>query len=107
MAMVLTVLFISCPSRKACNQDYVNLAVGAWWAFSFFASMLLVLRIEPQGIWPEDEEPLLEEDHASPVGYKVPNLPEFPIDPSLANLGIPWLDIRVELMMAIVFFRCR
>ena len=57
---------------------------------------MLVLRIEPQGIWPEDEEPLLEQDHASPVGYKVPNLPEFPIDPSLANLGMSWLDIRLE-----------
>ena len=95
-------VFISRPSRKACHQDYVNLAVGAWWAFSFFASMLLVLRIEPQGIWPEDEEPLLEEDHASPVGYKVPNLPEFPIDPSLANLGIPWLDIRVEFAIGVI-----
>jgi hypothetical protein len=87
---------------EACNQDFVNLAVGAWWAISLVASLFLVLRIEPQGIWPDDEEPLLEEDHASPVGFKVPNLPDFPIDPILANPGLPVIDIRAEFCFGVL-----
>jgi hypothetical protein len=30
---------------------------------------------------PDYKEPLLLKDEASPVGYKVPHLPDFPIDP--------------------------
>ena len=39
-------------------------------------------------IFPNDEEPLLEEDHASPIGYTVPHLPAFPVDPSYAHKGL-------------------
>jgi hypothetical protein len=85
-----------------CSQDWVNIAVGAWFAFSLIASLCMVMQIEPEGVWPEDEEPLLEADHSSPVGFKVPNLPDFPIDPSLANHGIPWLNIKLEFYLGIV-----
>jgi hypothetical protein len=62
----------------------------------------VLLRKEREGIWPEDEEPLLEEDHASPVGYKVPNLPEFPIDPSMAVRGIRRLNVQFEFMIGVL-----
>lgn len=62
----------------------------------------MILKIEPQGIWPDDEEPLLQQDHTSPVGFMVPNLPAFPIDPKLARRGLSWLDLRVEFMLGII-----
>jgi len=84
---------------EGCNQDYVNLFVGVWWAFSLIASLTILFikdikkdkEFDPfkrDNVFPNDEEPLLEEDHASPIGYKVPHLPEFPIDPSYAQKGL-------------------
>jgi len=78
-----------------CNQDYVNFSVGAWWSLSLIASLTMIFQKERQKnrlshpicVLPNDEEPLLIEDGASPVGYKVPHLPDFPIDPSLTHLG--------------------
>jgi len=84
---------------EGCNQKYVNLFVGVWWAFSLIASLTILFikeikkdkKFDPfkrDNVFPNDEEPLLEEDHASPIGYKVPHLPEFPIDPSYAYKGL-------------------
>ncbi|KAL3905831.1 MAG: hypothetical protein SGILL_009520 [Bacillariaceae sp.] len=83
---------------ESCNQDYVNFAVGGWWGFSLIASLTMLLRKEIHKnkknhgnntgcLLPNDEEPLLQEEQASPVGYKVPHLPEFPVDPSLTYEG--------------------
>jgi hypothetical protein len=84
-----------------CTQDWVNIAVGVWFTLSLTASLCMVMKIEPEGVWPEDEEPLLEAADSSPVGFKVPNLPDFPIDPSLANHGISWLPIELEFFLGI------
>jgi hypothetical protein len=86
--------FLLVGSEK-CSQDYVNLAVGAWWGTSLMASLtILFCRPTVHGsnnsrvcIWPMDDEPLLEKDQASPVGYTVPHLPQFPVDPSLVSKG--------------------
>jgi hypothetical protein len=84
-----------------CNQDYVNIGVGVWWSLSLITSLFILLRKEREGIWPEDEEPLLENAHSSPVGYKVPNLPDFPIDPILAVRGVPCVNMKFEFMFGI------
>jgi hypothetical protein len=47
-------------------------------------------------------ERLLIEDHASPVGYKVPSLPDFEIDPSLANSGLPCVSLTTELLFGLL-----
>lgn len=51
---------------------------------------------------PREGERLLEEYQASPVGYKVPSLPDFEIDPSLANTGIKWLPMWLEFAFGII-----
>lgn len=97
----LTVAIVTnfCALAEGCNQKYVNLFVGVWWAFSLIASLTILFikeikkdkKFDPfkrDNVFPNDEEPLLEEDHASPIGYKVPHLPEFPIDPSYAQKGL-------------------
>ena len=51
-------------------------------------------------------ERLLIEDHASPVGYKVPSLPDFEIDPTIANTGLPYVTISTELMIGMIMALC-
>ena len=60
------------------------------------ASTCLAGKVEPIQDYP-DEEPLLEEDHTSPVGYRVPNLPDFPIDPHQGKKGILPISKRLKL----------
>ena len=87
-----------------CNQDWVNVAVGGWWALTMILSLLLARRIPYQDAHPNyDGEPLLIPDQVSPVGYKVPSLPDFTIDPGLAQTGNPCLSIRVEVVLGILF----
>jgi hypothetical protein len=92
---------------EVCNQDFVNIAVGGWWCFTLICSLFLVRKIPYKDHHPYyDGEPLLVEDHASPVGYKVPSIPDFEIDPSLAKTGsscIPYsLEFIVGFLMALV-----
>jgi hypothetical protein len=98
-----------------CNQDYVNFSVGAWWSLSLIASLTALLRKELRKngkqdgqdincLLPDDEEPLLQEEQASPVGYKVPHLPDFPIDPSLTYKGwVPFCccSVGFEYLMGV------
>jgi hypothetical protein len=68
---------------------------------SFLTSLFLILRVEAANVFPEEEEVLLEESHSSPVGFKVPNLPDFRIDPNLAQKGFSMFDIRVEFLCGV------
>jgi hypothetical protein len=80
----------------------VNITIGFWWGWSLLISLILVLGIEPPSLWPDEEEPLLEEDQLSPVGFKVPSLPDFPIDPILEQKGIPCLHLKAEFIIGVL-----
>jgi hypothetical protein len=88
--------------RQGCDQDVVNIVVGAWWMIPLFCSLFMVRRIPYKIQTPTVGEQLLLKDHASPVGYKVPNLPDFEIDPSLANTGSSYLSLNVEFIFGII-----
>lgn len=69
--------------------------------------MFLVRRIPYHDITTSNSaatigERLLIEDHSSPVGYKVPSLPDFEIDPTIANIGLPCISLTTELVVGIV-----
>lgn len=49
-----------------------------------------------------DGEPLLIEDHASPVGFKVPSVPDYEIDPGLADQGSKCLSLQFEFAIGII-----
>ena len=116
IAMVAAIIFVISdydPIQKYlvigsenCSQDWVVLIVGAWWTLATFCSLLVVFRKGRQGIWPEDEEPLLIKDHHSPVGFKVPNLPDFPIDSVLAQRGVFCLNMKFEFALMLVATMC-
>jgi hypothetical protein len=88
--------------RQGCDQDGVNVMVGAWWMTTLFCSLFMVRRIPYKVQSPSVGEQLLLKDHASPVGYKVPNLPDLQIDPSLANTGSSYLSLTAEFIIGII-----
>mmetsp|Transcript_15154 Transcript_15154/g.28736 ORF Transcript_15154/g.28736 Transcript_15154/m.28736 type:complete len:267 (-) Transcript_15154:80-880(-) len=89
---------------ERCNQDWVNVAVGGWWAFTMIVSLLMAHRIPYHDAHPNyDGEPLLVADQGSPVGFKVPSLPDFTIDPGLAQTGNKCFSIRFEVISGIIF----
>lgn len=64
-------------------------------------SIFLAARIQPSHDYP-NEEPLLLEDHQSPVGFKVPNLPDFSIDPYLAKTGLRQVSLKAEISLGVL-----
>ena len=81
-----------------CSQDWIVRCVGGWWCVATLCSLVAIYRKERQGMWPEDEEPLLIKNHKSPVGFSVPNLPEFPINVAMAQRGLFCLGIKLEFV---------
>ena len=88
---------------EACNQDMVNIVVGGWWTFGLLSSLFMVRRIPYRDQHPNyDGEPLLVEDHASPVGFKVPDVPDFVVDPSLSKTGSALVSIGFEMFIGLL-----
>lgn len=89
-------------SQQHCNQDSINSIVGMWWTITAITSLCLV-RIHPLvGAKNLTGEKVLVENHASPVGYQVPNLPDYEIDPTLVSTGIGFLSLSVEFVFGLV-----
>jgi hypothetical protein len=88
--------------RQGCKQDGVNIVVGIWWMITLFCSLFMVRKIPYKIQTPSVGEKLLVKDHSSPVGYKVHNLPDFEIDPSLANTGSSYLSLKTEFIIGII-----
>jgi hypothetical protein len=78
-----------------CDQKYVNIAVGIWWCLSLVACLVVLNNRLPAQYFPDYKEPLLTRDEASPVGFKVPHLPDFPIDPIFGAKGSQCFSIRI------------
>jgi len=70
---------------ETCDQDVVNSVIGIWWTVTVLVCLGLVYRlhIQPTIPSPEEEESTLEVNESSPVGYTVPSLPHFAVDPGL------------------------
>ena len=52
---------------------------------------------------PEDSNPILVKDETSPVGYKVPNFPDFAIDPiHFGRKGLPCFSLTAEMVVGIL-----
>lgn len=79
----------------------MNAFVGIWYSLSLLISVYFAANVEPIRDYP-DEEPLLEENHQSPVGYRVPNLPDFPINPSQGKRGSQQLSLQIELSIGVI-----
>jgi hypothetical protein len=82
-----------------CNQEYVNVAVGIWWCISLLTCLFVARGRKVSEFWPEYNEPLLKEDQSSPVGYRVPHLPDFPFDPTYSNRESMCFNLQGEFLL--------
>lgn len=81
----------------------MNISVGSWWTISLLICLVFALKTEPPNEYPDEEEPLLEEVQASPVGFKVPTLPDFPVDPTSEKQKlIECCNVYVEFIVSVV-----
>lgn len=69
---------------------------------TLLCSICLVRRIPYEDQKPHSGEKLLVENHASPVGYQVPSLPDFEIDPGMATTGSKCLSLRFEFIVGVI-----
>ena len=89
--------------NQTCDQTYVNIAVGAWWAISLVSSLFVISRQPVGKQTPDTEQPLLELNHASPVGFIVSSLPDFTVDPILEEKSLfPCATASAEAIFGVV-----
>ena len=89
-------------ASQKCDQDGVTICIGIWIAMAVITSTVASQKIIPPDSHPEDANPILVQDQTSPVGYKVPNFPDFPIDPiHFAKQGLPCCSLQLEIVAAL------
>jgi hypothetical protein len=88
----------------SCEQKLVNIVIGIWWTLTLLLSLLLAMKIPPQS--KQKDEPLLVESQASPVGFTVPNLPDFEMDPNVVQPERFPCPIQFEFAFGIVLTIC-
>eukprot|EP00522_Entomoneis_paludosa_P007692 CAMPEP_0172439572 /NCGR_PEP_ID=MMETSP1065-20121228/508_1 /TAXON_ID=265537 /ORGANISM="Amphiprora paludosa, Strain CCMP125" /LENGTH=542 /DNA_ID=CAMNT_0013188271 /DNA_START=17 /DNA_END=1645 /DNA_ORIENTATION=- len=92
--------------NEACEQDTVNIVVGGWWFVACIMSLWTMVRMPSMDhttVSSSDNEPLLLASQASPVGFKVPSLPDYEMDSSLASTGvIPFMNVQTEFITGVV-----
>lgn len=86
-----------------CDQDSVNITLGIWLTMTSITCIFAAKKVGPSEPHPEDGDPILVEDHASPVGYVVPNFPNFAADPvQFGGEGLSFLNVNAEIAMGLL-----
>jgi len=111
---------------QKCNQDPVNFGVGIWWFITVLLSMYFTKRVpisdylkkkeeshrevldeskETTRVIPyiPEPEPLVEVEQASPVGYRVKQIPDFKLDPNgSAKPHLPRALLGFEIVFGVL-----
>lgn len=85
-----------------CEQTTINLVVGVWFFLTLVICLCVVRQIPFVDQKPSDAERLLEPDQSSPAGFRVPSLPDYEIDPSLAQTGLSCCSLNYEFATGIL-----
>ncbi|KAL9182919.1 hypothetical protein ACHAXT_004198 [Thalassiosira profunda] len=86
-----------------CDQGNVNITLGIWFAMTAITCLFAATKISPPEPHPEDADPILVEEQTSPVGYRVPNFPDFPIDPiHFGSKGLPCFSLKLEIAVGLL-----
>jgi hypothetical protein len=93
-------------TTKLCNQDIINRIVGAWYALSLLACLCCYKRIIPENEKTspdsQESEPFLIADDSSPVGYKVPHIADFYVDPALRTTSFRIFNEMGDLILGVI-----
>jgi len=86
-----------------CDQDNVNITLGIWFAMTSITCIFAAQRIAPPEVHPEEGDPILVEEQTSPVGYRVPNFPDFPIDSiHFGSKGFERCSLKLEMVVGVL-----
>lgn len=91
---------------EACDQSITNIALGSWLAFSSISCIFAARSVTPPETVEDAEgeiDLILDEDQTSPVGFRVPNFPDFPIDPAhYTEDGFTCVSTNVQTFIAVL-----
>lgn len=91
---------------EACDQATTNITLGSWLAMAAITSIFAARKIEkPETVESVEGEidMILDEDQTSPVGFKVPNFPNYCIDPvRLREDGLSCLSTNAQTFLGVV-----
>lgn len=91
---------------EACDQTTTNIILGSWLAMAAITSIFAARKIEkPETVESVEGEidMILDEDQTSPVGFKVPNFPNYCIDPvCLREDGLSCLSTNAQTFLGVV-----
>lgn len=85
---------------EICPQDAVNFGVGVWWTLTLLGSIGILFFFKPTGQRKAAEG--LEPSQMSPVGHLVPDLPNYPVDPTLVKGDSQFVSLYVEMLIGVV-----
>ena len=87
-----------------CNQDTIEIILGGWFALTSVACIFAAQRVAPPLHSGEgDDNRLLVETQTSPVGYRVPNFPDYPLDPgSYGSRGVSCGSLRKNTVVGVL-----
>ena len=86
-----------------CNQDNVNITLGIYFAMTAITCIFAAQKIAPPEQHPEDDDPILVEEQTSPVGFRVPNFPDYPIDPiHFGRKGYSCCSLKFEVIVGVL-----
>mmetsp|Transcript_13854 Transcript_13854/g.19844 ORF Transcript_13854/g.19844 Transcript_13854/m.19844 type:complete len:510 (-) Transcript_13854:1428-2957(-) len=101
-----SILITTQQETPTCSQDYVYIVVGSWYTVSLLASICFYKRIIPEQVKPIPEsasrEPLLVEDVSSPVGFRVPNFPDYVLDPAHDFKPIQFCSAKCDVAFGVL-----
>lgn len=83
------------------EQHVVNVVVGSWIGLTLLTNLIVAARTKKRHQLESLRDLILFEDQYSPVGYQVPNFPDFIIDPSQAKEGLPFVSLEHEMYFAV------
>jgi hypothetical protein len=86
---------------QGCDQQIINIATGAWIGSTVLLNLVLAVYIAQKPRLTESDNSLLCEDSNSPVGYRVPNFPDFIVDPSNAKRGLSFISLENEMYLSL------
>ena len=91
---------------EACDQSITNVALGSWLAMTSVISMFAARKISPSESYLMNEgeiDQILDEDQASPVGFTVPNFPNFCLDRvNFKDEGFSCVSANMQIFFGVV-----
>lgn len=94
------------PGSQDCDQTAINAVVGIWWGISVILSLIFVRRITNTVITTDSVDtsnhPVLVAAADSPVGFKVSNIADFPVNETLSAQAKQYVSVNMIRLTGLI-----